>query len=234
MNGRADAGPIAVIVKSRDAKVLRDVNPYLRWLARNGGTPVLVFVGTRVPRSARGLLFLGGEDIEPRRYGEANRHCERINEPRDAYELDLLADAMGRDVPILAVCRGIQALAVALGGTLYQDIALDLRAERVRSRVRHRGPNETDSTHRVTLESGTILSKLIDRRSILVNSHHHQSIRKAPLRARIAARTRDGIIEAIEHAANRFVLGVQWHPERWPHASSDAIMRGFLRACAGE
>lgn len=224
---------VAVIVKSDDPRVLRDVKPYLKWLARGGGASAVVLLGQRVPRSARGLLLLGGEDVEPSRYGEANRHCERINEPRDAFELDLLAEALDRDAPILAVCRGIQVLAVALGGTLYQDIAVDLRAEHVRSRVKHRGPCETDSSHRVTLERGTILSKLIGRRTILVNSHHHQALRKVPPRARVAARTSDGIIEAIEHTTNRFVLGVQWHPERWQHPSSDAIMKGFLKACAG-
>lgn len=225
---------VAVIVKSDDPKVLRDVNPYLKWLTRGGGAPALVFLGQKVPTSARGLLLLGGEDIAPSRYGEANRYCERINEPRDAFELDLLAEALDRDVPILAVCRGIQSLAVAMGGTLYQDIVLDRRDEGVRSRVAHRGPRETDSTHRVTLEPGTLLAGLIGRRAILVNSHHHQAIRKVPPRARVAARTSDGIIEAIEHTANRLVLGVQWHPERWPHPSSDAIMKGFLKACAGK
>jgi putative glutamine amidotransferase len=225
---------VAVIVKSPDPKVLRDVNPYLKWLTRGGGTPHLTFLGSRVPRFAQGLLLLGGEDVAPGRYGETNRHCEKINEPRDAFELDLLAESLDRNVPILAVCRGIQTLAVAMGGTLYQDIDLDRREEGVRSRVAHRGPRETDSSHRVTLEPGTLLAGLINRRAILVNSHHHQSIRKIPPRARVAARSSDGIVEAIEHATNRFVLGVQWHPERWSHPSSDAIMKGFLEACVGK
>jgi putative glutamine amidotransferase len=231
---RADTGVIAVIVKSQDPKVLRDVNPYLKWLIRGGGTPAIVLVGKRIPPSAQGVLLLGGEDVEPDRYGETNRHCERINEPRDVFELDLLSEAIDRDRPILAVCRGIQVLAVAMGGTLFQDIVLDRRAEGGRSRVLHRGPQETDSTHRVILEPGTLLAGLIGRRAILVNSHHHQAVRKAPAQLRISARAMDGTIEAIEHRTNRFVLGVQWHPERWAHPSSDAIMKGFLRACVGE
>lgn len=230
----SDTSVVAVIVKSQDPKVLRDVNPYLKWVKRNGGTPALVFVGKRIPRSAQGLLFLGGEDVEPTRYGETNRHCERINELRDAFELDLLAEALDRDTPILAVCRGIQVLAVAMGGTLYQDMVMDRRDEGVRSRVAHRGPRETDASHRVILEPGTLLAGLINRRAILVNSHHHQAVRKAPAHLRISARAMDGTIEAIEHRSNRFVLGVQWHPERWTHPSSNAIMKGFLKACAGE
>lgn len=228
------SGPqIAVIVKSRDPKVLRDVNPYLRWVTRNHGQPALVFVGERVPRSAQGILLLGGEDVDPARYGETNRHCERINHARDAFEWDVLDDALVRDLPILAVCRGIQVLAVALEGTLYQDLSIERREEGARSRVVHRGPKQTDSTHRVTIEPGTILARLIGRKTVLVNSHHHQAIRKMPPRARVAARATDGTIEAMEHSDHRFVMGIQWHPERWRHPSSDAIMKGLLEACVG-
>jgi putative glutamine amidotransferase len=230
---RSGGPQIAVIVKSRASNVLRDVKPYLRWVTRNNGEPAVVFVGERVPRSARGILLLGGEDVAPSRYGEANRHCERINEARDAFESDLLDDAMVRDVPVLAVCRGIQVLAVALGGTLYQDLPLERWEEGVRSRVAHRGPQHTDSSHRVSIEPGTILARLIARKRILVNSHHHQAIRKIPPRMRVAARATDGTIEALEHLDHRFVLGIQWHPERWTHPSSDAIMKGLLQACVG-
>jgi putative glutamine amidotransferase len=225
--------PIALILKSRDSQVLRDVRPYLRWVTRSGGAACLVSLGEPVPRSARGLLFLGGEDLAPERYGERNRHCERINEPRDAFELDLLATALKEDIPILAVCRGIQVLAVALGGTLYQDIPIAQREAGARSRVIHRGPKHTDSAHRIAIVAGSLLARLIGRRTALVNSHHHQAVRSLGPATRVVARASDGTIEAIEHASKRFVLGVQWHPERWPRPSSDAIMKGFLTACAG-
>jgi putative glutamine amidotransferase len=197
------------------------------------GAPSLVSLGQPVPHATRGLLFVGGEDLAPERYGERNHHCERINEPRDAFELDLLAAALKDDVPILAVCRGIQVLAVALGGTLYQDIQIEQRAAGVRSRVIHRGPKHTDSSHRIAIDPGSMLARLIGRRTTLVNSHHHQAVRSLGPKTRVVARANDGTIEAIEHASNRFVLGVQWHPERWPHSSSDAIMKGFVAACAG-
>lgn len=225
--------PIAVILKSREEAVLRDVRPYLRWVARNGGEPCLVSLGEPVPRSARGLLFLGGEDVAPERYGERNRHCERINLPRDAFEFEVLAGALKEDVPILAVCRGIQVLAVVLGGTLLQDIVVERRAAGVRSRVVHRGPKHTDSSHRIAIAAGSLLARLIGRRTALVNSHHHQAVRDPGPKTRVVARASDGTVEAIEHTSNRFVLGVQWHPERWPQPSSDAIMKGFLSACAG-
>lgn len=224
---------IALIVKSREDKVLRDIKPYLRWLTRNGGSPALVSLGERLPASTRGILLLGGEDVAPGRYGEANRHCERINEARDAFELDLLKEALGRDLPLLAVCRGIQVLAVAMGGTLYQDLPIELRAEGVRSAVIHRGPKHTDCTHRVTIEPGTRLARLVGRKAVVVNSHHHQAVRNVPPRAQVSARATDGTIEAIESLDHAFVMGVQWHPERWPRPSSDAIMKGFLEACGG-
>jgi putative glutamine amidotransferase len=193
-----------------------------------------VSLGETVPRSARGLLFLGGEDIAPERYGERNQHCERINEPRDAFELDLLAAALKQDAPILAVCRGLQVLAVALGGALHQDIAVAQRAAGIRTRVVHRGPKHTDTAHRIAIEPESLLGWLVGRRTALVNSHHHQAVRSPGPATRAVAHASDGTIEAIEHASARFVLGVQWHPERWPHPSSDAIMKGFLTACAGQ
>jgi putative glutamine amidotransferase len=231
---RIDGPEIAVIVKSRAPKVLRAVKPYLRWVTRGGGRPRLVFLGQRLPKSSSGILLLGGEDVAPAHYGEADRHCERINAPRDRFELGLVARAMDRDQPILAVCRGIQVLVVALGGTLYQDLPAELRRGGVRSRVTHRGPRHTDSRHRITIAPGTRLARLIPTRTALVNSHHHQAVRKVPPDTKVSARAFDGTIEAIEHARARFVLGVQWHPERWARPSSAAVMRGFIEACGGE
>jgi putative glutamine amidotransferase len=232
--GRVTGPEIAVIVKSREPTVLRNVAPYLRWVARGGGRPVVVHLRQRIPASSAGVLLVGGEDVAPARYGEADRHCERINEPRDAWEFELLPRALERDMPILAVCRGIQVLAVALGGTLVQDLPVELRRHGVRSRVLHRGPKQADSTHRITIAPGTLLARLIPTATTLVNSHHHQAVRKIPPKTRVSARSSDGTIEALEHAAKRFVLGVQWHPERWKHQSSAAIMQGFLGACGGE
>lgn len=227
-------GPeVAVLVKSREPAVLRNVAPYLRWVVRGGGRPVIVSLPQRLPASAAGVLLLGGEDVAPARYGETDRHCERINAPRDAWELDLLPRTLERDMPILAVCRGVQVLAVALGGTLVQDLPIALAAQGVRSRVLHRGPKQTDSTHRITVGPRTLLARLIPTKTALVNSHHHQAVRTVSAKVRVSARSSDGTIEAIEHAGKRFVLGVQWHPERWNRPSSAAIMRGFLEVCGG-
>jgi putative glutamine amidotransferase len=232
--GHGKGPEVAVLVKSREPKVLRKVAPYLRWVARNGGRPVVVYLRTRVPASAAGILLLGGEDIAPAHYGEPDRHCERINEPRDSWELDVVPRALERDMPVLAVCRGIQVLAVALGGSLVQDLTVERRRRGIRSRVVHRGPRSTDSTHRITIVPRTLLARLIPAATTLVNSHHHQAVRAAPRGMRVSARASDGTIEALEHSTKRFVLGVQWHPERWNRPSSAGVMRGFLAACAAE
>ncbi len=220
-----------MVLKSTDPKVARKAKPYLDWVTSGGGAVRVVTPDVFRPLvGAAGLVFVGGEDVAPERYGETNRACERINLERDAFELKLLRSALGRDLPVLAVCRGIQILAVAMGGTLYQDLPAELAGGRS-SRVLHRGPGETDSRHRIAIELGTQLSRVIGRTTILVNSHHHQGIRDLPPKATVSARSVDGVVEAIEHPEHAFVLGVQWHPERWPHPSSTAIIAGFLAAC---
>ena len=229
----ADRPPrIAVALRARDPKIVRKAKAYLDWVERGGGAVRLVAPGESRPLSgADGLLLLGGEDVAPDRYGEADRRCERINPQRDAFELALLRSALRKNLPILGICRGVQVLAVALGGTLYQDLSAEL--PRGRSRVIHRGPRHTDSRHRVAIEKDTALARLIGRDRALVNSHHHQAVRALPPGMRVTARSADGMIEAIEHPGKRFVVGIQWHPERWPHESSEAIMLGFLAACGG-
>lgn len=224
---------IALILKSNDPVVARKAKPYAEWIARGGGEVRVVTPASRHPLTgADGVVLVGGEDVAPERYGETNRACETINTARDAFEWRVLPSALRRDMPVLAVCRGIQVLAAALGGTLYQDLSTE--RDRPRSRVVHRGPRQTDTRHRIALAPATRLGRLIKRPAILVNSHHHQAIHRLPPETVVAARSFDGVIEAIEHRRHRFVLGVQWHPERWFHPSSEAIMRGFLDACRGE
>jgi putative glutamine amidotransferase len=229
--GPAERPPrIAVALRARDPKIVRKAKAYLDWVERGGGAVRLVAPGEPRPLSgADGLLLLGGEDVAPERYGETDRCCERINPQRDAFELALLRSALHRDLPILGICRGVQILAVALGGTLLQDLPAEL--PRGRSRVIHRGPRRTDSRHRIVLAKGTALVRLIGRDALLVNSHHHQAVRAMSPGVRVSARSADGVIEAIEHPDKKFVLGIQWHPERWPRESSEAILRGFLAAC---
>ncbi len=183
--------------------------------------------------SVSGLLLTGGEDVSPDRYGQPNRYCARVNSERDDFELALLREALFQNLPVLAICRGMQLLVVALGGTLYQDLSLELpRDDKRLPAIDHRGPGRTDTTHEIKIQSGTRLSGLIGQETILVNSHHHQGVRSLPSDLSIAARSLDGLAEAVESPARRFVLGLQWHPERWQDDSSATIMKAFLAACS--
>ncbi len=191
--------------------------------------------GGWLPPDVRGLVLAGGVDIDPAIYGE-KPHPEtgRPHRERDEQELTFLREAMQRDVPVLAVCRGHQLLNAALGGTLLQHIDGD----------GHRClPTGESRWHDVMVQAGTLLSgvPLILSPSkdagpaVRVNSRHHQAVtpeRLAPgLRA--AALSPDGLVEAVESTAHRWVLGLQWHPERREmRPGSAALFAAFVRACA--
>ncbi len=204
---------------------------YAEWVLRAGGTYQLMVPGANGPFDAvSGLLLTGGEDVHPALYGEVNR-CSRVNPERDKFELELLHAALSRDLPVLAVCRGMQLLNVALGGSLYQDLGEMVCDPSAGKSVCHRGPQHTDTTHPVHLEPQTFLSRCVGQHTLLVNSHHHQGVRELPADLHSSGRSEDGLIEAVEHATKTCVLGVQWHPERWSDKSSDSIMKQYLAAC---
>ncbi len=205
---------------------------YAEWVLRGGGAYQLVVPGATGPlERVSGLLLTGGEDIDPAIYGEVNRCSKRVNPARDKFELDLLQEALSRDLPVLAVCRGMQLLTAALGGTLYQDLSELAPSLSHGESVCHRGPKHTDTTHRVEVEPMTFLARSVGQDTLLVNSHHHQGVRNLPADLYISGRSRDGLIEAVEHRGKTCTLGIQWHPERWPDRSSDSIMIHFLAAC---
>ena len=172
----------------------------------------------------RGLVLTGGEDVEPARYG-AVRHpkLEDTDPARDAAELALIAAARARRLPILAICRGIQILNVALGGTLYQDLTSERPGP-----VTHTG---NDGRHAVRVEPGSLLERTLGVRAATVNSRHHQAIRDLAPGLRAVAWAEDGLIEAAEpaDAGAPWMLAVQWHPE---DLTERALFDGFARAVA--
>jgi putative glutamine amidotransferase len=160
-----------------------------------------------------GLVLSGGEDVDPQLYGE-EPHVENdpVNRPYDDYEIDFLREAIRREVPVLAICRGHQVLNVALGGSLVQHIEGD----------GHRaypdgGPEKVSRWHSIRVEPGSLLHRIYGETEFEVNSRHHQAVtadRIAPgLRA--AAFSPDGFVEGLEAVEPRgWLVGVQWHPER--------------------
>ena len=160
---------------------------------------------------ADGLLLSGGDDIHPSFYGEfVLERCGIIDEKRDLFEIELFRGAVERGMPVLGICRGMQLIAVALGGSLYQDLSYCDTAMGF-----HDGSWErTGETPSVTLTPGTILHQILDGETLPVNCHHHQLVKALEPSCRVSAVSADGTIEAIEALGNAFVLGVHWHPER--------------------
>jgi len=193
--------------------VFRD---YPRGVEAAGGTPVLlpVMKDMATVRSAvarlDGLLLTGGHDVAPRLYGQEPRvGIREMDYDRDLMEIEAVKEAERRGLPILGICRGIQLLAAAFGGTLYQDIfretpdCLD-HTQKAGKRV---------NTHKVKVEKSSKLYRIVGAETIWVNSNHHQAVKDPPADFVVTARAADGIIEAMERPDDRYLLGVQWHPE---------------------
>jgi putative glutamine amidotransferase len=176
-----------------------------------------------------GILFTGGPDVEPSRYGRGGRLGECfVDLERDAVEFALFEQAQERRMPVLGICRGLQLINVALGGSLVVDIPSDISTG-----IEHRSVNHVESNHLVEVEAGSLIAKLCRAAAGDVNSSHHQAAEHLPEQLRRAAAAPDGIIEAFEWsepAGKGFLLGVQWHPERMSADSpfSLPIARHFL------
>ena len=178
-----------------------------------------------------GLLLPGGDDIGAAWYGADHVHPSlRVDAARDRLELALCAAALGSGVPVLGICRGIQVLNVAAGGTLWQDIP-DLRPG---SCVHaHAGGFRHSRLHTVRPLPGTRLGALLGGEPLAVNSIHHQAVRAVAPGFRVAARAPDGVVEAIEIPGEAFALGVQWHPELlWAEEPAQAALFCALGAAA--
>lgn len=184
---------------------------YVRAVEAAGGRAVLVPPDEggvdEILQIVDGLIFSGGADLDPQVYG-ASRHPETtgMRPDRDAAETTLMAAAMERSIPVLAICRGMQLLNVVRGGDLIQHLP------EVTEDDAHRHELGQFSRHDVTIEDGTKLCSVLGDRT-MVASHHHQAPGRVGRDLRVAARAEDGTIEAVEDPSADFVLGVLWHPE---------------------
>ncbi|MFP5323048.1 MAG: gamma-glutamyl-gamma-aminobutyrate hydrolase family protein [Acidimicrobiia bacterium] len=161
-----------------------------------------------------GLILSGGGDVAPERYG-AERHPEvaGVHEDRDAWEVALIAQARQRELPVLAICRGLQILNVALGGTLIQH----LPEHEIGRADPHLVPDRFDEgAHRVQITAGSRLAKVLDQDQVVVNTLHHQAIDRCADELTVVGHDQHGLIEAAEHP-HEPLLGVQWHPELIVH-----------------
>ncbi len=156
------------------------------------------------------LIMSGGNDVDPVLYGEEHSELlEEICPNRDRYELELLKMAHKKGIPIFGICRGLQLINVAFGGSLYQDIS-----HFPDETIDHNQQGVGDTPfHPVNIEEGTLLAQIVGKNSLATNSFHHQAIKKLSPDFKVNARTEDGLIEGIESKEGSPVLAVQWHPE---------------------
>lgn len=190
---------------------------YLHAVQQAGGVPVLLPPALssasleQVGGGLDALLLTGGGDIDPSHFGETpHPTLYDVAPARDALELGAIARALDRRLPVLAICRGIQVLNVALGGSLYQDVATDPGTEIPHSQTEARD----QPTHKVTVTPGSRLARVLGADDIEVNSFHHQVIRALGRGLTAVAWSPDHLIEGVElDDDSRWVLGIQWHPE---------------------
>ena len=196
---------------------------YADAVAAAGGLPLILPYQTdavdQLIGMLDGILLSGGADLHPRHYGDGEIHPTTydIDEGRDAFELALTSAALAAGRPIFGICRGIQTLNVALGGSLYQDIA-DQVGTSVEHRQQERGIAASEPGHSVAIASGSVLDEAIGSTELAVNSFHHQSIRDLAADLEVIATSDDGVIEAVQHRTAPGIFAVQWHPELMFHA----------------
>ena len=174
-----------------------------------------------------GLLLSGGEDVDPARYGAQPDGARTVSPARDAMELDLLQRALDRRLPVLAICRGLQLLNVALGGTLYQDLET-----RMGTKIDHDRFREFDGhIHSIRTNGEELLSGVFPAGDFVQNSAHHQGIDTLADGLSAVAWAPDGLVEAVEYRAPgaAWTVGVQWHPERKLEDSTGTNRRLFER-----
>lgn len=226
--------PIIGITGNYDDNQLKLLPGYFRSVEAAGGIPVVIPPSRHATATDAaqlldgldGLLLSGGADINPVLMDEDPVPAlHGINHERDEWELLLTRMAYDRQLPMLGICRGIQMLAAALGGTVMQDIHTAMPQV---SLIKHsQDADRSVATHFVTLAEDSVLSQLFHTQRIAVNSFHHQAVGEPGPLFRVTARSADGVIEAIESTQMKDVIGVQWHPECFALDGNDCMMPLF-------
>lgn len=205
---------------------------YVKAVVQAGGAPLLIPLGLpeqtlkELANRLDAILFTGGGDIHPERYGSRpDPRAASVDEDRDRVEMQLFREARDKGMPFLGICRGLQVINVACGGSLYLDIAGQHEAA-----LEHRYyPNwpRDKLAHSVEVTEESLLARIVGQTQLAVNSLHHQAIDRLAPGLKATASAPDGIIEAVELSSTPFGLAVQWHPE-W--LTDQAPMRALFRA----
>jgi putative glutamine amidotransferase len=201
-----------------DKKITYIKKGYLEGILKAGGMPVLLpvtvddMVLDEFAQKVDGFLISGGPDIDANLYGENNLPFNgEISPYRDYLEIFIFKVAIENDKPILGICRGIQIMNVAAGGSLYQDISSQVKNDEV---IKHsQQAPRWYPTHDIDIENGSKIWDCFKKCRVCVNSFHHQAVKEVGKGFVVTSKAPDGIIESIEHTSHRFAVGVQWHPE---------------------
>lgn len=210
---------------------------YTLAIERAGGMPVILPLHLQnieqVLDALDGVVFTGGGDIEPSLFNqEKHETTDSIDEERDTYEIALMNGAFARDLPILAICRGVQVMNVERGGTLIQDIPsqTDSDMEHAQRRV---GIGEHDIFQKASVQAGDHpLAQALGDGDVNINSFHHQALGDVPDSLQVVAKSDDGIIEAVYAPDSTYAVGIQWHPERLAaeHAEHQSLFNDLVGA----
>ena len=209
---------------------------YMDLIIKSGGIPVMLSFTDdeesvkEIAERFDGFVFTGGDDIAPSYYNQQKiEQCGEECAKRDSLEFALFAEAVKTDKPILGICRGMQFLNVALGGTLYQDLPTQWKGD-----VLHRQPAPFDAlTHEVKVDKDSLLYEITGTDSFMVNTLHHQAVAEIAPSLKVCATTDDGLAEAVYAPEKAFLMGVQWHPEMIfaQDENSLKIGKAFVDAC---
>jgi putative glutamine amidotransferase len=197
---------------------------YHKSVAANGGIPIILpYINPEIALETLGLcdgiILSGGEDVDPQLFGQDPHHQLGPTTPeRDLAEIAMVKYALENNIPLLAICRGVQILNIALGGTLIQDIPSQVEAPIQHSQKIDRSRD----THWVTISRDSRLYEIVGSERVRVNSLHHQAIDRVADDLRVVAQSSDGIVEAVEYIhPSTFTVGVQWHPESMARTNSE-------------
>ncbi len=207
-----------------------------------GAVPVLLMPGMegemleQCLQRLDGIFLSGGNDVSPEVYGcEPIEALGEVNPIRDQLELRAVRWAYEKRMPVLGICRGVQVMNAAMGGTLWQDLPSQYRTEDGRLPIAHlQKRRDIYPSHTLSVEKDSFLYRLVGEETLRVNSMHHQAVRDAAPGLRITAWAEDGVPEALEDPRHPFFLGVQWHPERYFAREKDALalFAAFAEAAA--